>query len=115
MSKHVNGLEILLGNLDKMQRTWEDGIADAADEIAHLLAAYAKANHPWKPRTGNTDNSTTGTIATITKEYALIVLSAGMEYDVFLELARQGKWSWLWPAVEANEKRIMEIVARHLG
>lgn len=115
MSKHVKGLDILLGNLDKRERTWEQGIEDAADEIAHLLESYAKSNHLWKPKTGNTDTSTKGSVAELTNEYALIVLSAGMDYDVFLELARAGKWSWLWPAIEANPKRIMQILVKHLG
>jgi hypothetical protein len=115
MSKRVNGLELLLGNLDKMQARWEQGIDAAAEEIAHLLEAYAKSNHLWTPRTGNTDNSTKGTVAERTREYVLVVLSAGMEYDVFLETARQGKWAWLWPAVEANRENILKILARHLG
>ena len=86
----------------------------AADEIAHLLEAYAKSNHLWKPQTGNTDNSTRGFVAAVTEDTITIVLSAGMSYDVFLELARSGKWAWLWPAVEANRERIREILAKHL-
>lgn len=86
----------------------------AGGEIASLLANYAKTNHPWTPRTGATDVSTKGTVVEATAEFVTIVLSAGMTYDVFLEFARQGKWAWLGPAVEACKPQILESLGRHL-
>lgn len=90
-------------NLEKWYR---DGImrrcAEVMEEIAVILEDYAKTHHGWKPRTGATDVSTRGFISEVTPMMITAVLTAGMEYDVFLELARSGKWAWLWPAVEAN-------------
>ena len=86
----------------------------AARQIAGELEAYAKGNHPWSVRTGNTNQSTKGTVVEPEENILEIVLSAGMDYDVFLELAREGKWAWLWPAIIANEDRIRLIFAEEL-
>jgi hypothetical protein len=83
----------------------------AMEEIAAILEGYAKSHHKWKPDTGATDTSTRGFIAEVTPSVITAVLKAGMEYDVFLELAREGKWSWLWPAIEANK----DVIRRKLG
>ena len=99
----LRGQEEVFRNLDKW---YTDGIfkkaATVMEEIAAILEGYAKANHPWEPQTGATDTSTRGFIAEVTPKVITAVLTAGMEYNVFLELAREGKWAWLWPAVEAN-------------
>ncbi|MGL1399977.1 hypothetical protein ACSTI4_23555, partial [Vibrio parahaemolyticus] len=72
----------------------------AAQEIALTLQHYAQANHPWKMDTGATDLSTLGEVSEdLSAHVYTIVLSAGMDYDVFLELAHSGKWAWIWPAV----------------
>lgn len=107
MAGLLRGQEEVLRNLDHW---YHDGIlkqaATAMEEIAALLEGHAKSNHPWKPDTGATDVSTKGFIAEATPLVITAVLTAGMSYDVFLELARDGKWAWLWPAIEANMDEI---------
>lgn len=110
----VHGLSQVLRNLDAFERQMYQRVIAAGDEIGLLLANYAKTNHAWTPRTGMTDVSTAGGVFEATREYVRIVLSAGMSYDVFLETAREGRWSWLWPSVEANRGNIMSILRRHL-
>jgi hypothetical protein len=100
-----------------LQKWYKDGIlaeaARAMEEIMAVLEGYAKTHHPWTPDTGATDVSTRGFIAAATPKIIIGILTAGMAYDVFLELAHDGKWSWLWPAIEANEdfikKRLKDI------
>jgi len=98
----LRGQDQVNRNLDKWYQGTLRNAVQAMEEIAAILEGYAKSNHPWKPDTGNTDVSTHGFIAEATPLVINAVLTAGMEYDVFLELARDGKWAWLWPAVEAN-------------
>jgi hypothetical protein len=43
------------------------------------------------------------------------VLSAGMEYSVFLELARGGKWAFLMPVLVRHEADIIAILQQQLG
>lgn len=95
-------------NLDKWYRGRLDAAVRAMEEIAVILEGYAKSNHPWKPDTGATDVSTRAFIAEATPKMITVVLSVGMAYDVFLELARDGKWAWLWPAVETNLDKIKQ-------
>lgn len=111
----IRGLDVVLGNLERVGLDFVSKRHEAADEIAHLLADYAKAHHPWKPQTGATDTSTRGDIAEETREFVLIALSAGMDYDVFLELAHEGRWAWLAAAVEACRPQMMEILVRKLS
>ncbi len=100
----LKGVDEVQRNLD---RWYHDDLLQNAvvvmEEIAALLEGYAKSNHEWQPQTGNTDTSTRGFISEVTPQVITAVLTAGMGYDVFLELARNGQWAWLWPAVEANK------------
>jgi hypothetical protein len=110
----VQGLEQAQRNLEVYARGLRSGALLAAHEIAALLEGYAKAHHPWSPDTGATDVSTKGTVAEVSDEMIRIVLSAGMEYDVYLEFAREGKWAWLWPAIVANKDNIRNILRKRL-
>ncbi len=102
----LRGLDHVQRNLDLYYQGALRKAVVAMEEIAALLEGYAKANHPWQPRTGATDVSTRGFISEATPLVITATLSAGMEYDVFLELARDGRWAWLWPAIEANLETI---------
>lgn len=98
----LRGLDQVQANLDRYYTGTLRRAAEAMEEIAVILEGYAKSHHPWKDDTGNTTNSIRGFIAEATPMTITAVLSAGMEYDVFLELAHDGKWAWLWPAIESN-------------
>lgn len=111
----VGGFREVEANLEKLEADIHRRTVEAGDEIGHYLANYAKTHHPWTPRTGLTDVSTVGGVYKETREYVQVVLSAGMSYDVFLELAMEGRWSWLLPAVEASQAQIMSILERHLA
>lgn len=108
----LQGDKEVLANLDR----WYSGkllvLRRAMDNIGRILEGYAKSHHPWTPRTGHTDLSTRGKISAATQEYIETVISAGMDYDVYLELAREGKWAWLYPAVVANEDLIKSIITK---
>jgi hypothetical protein len=86
----------------------------AAYEIGIMLEEYAKTHHNWTPITFMTDNTTGSTIEE-TSDTIYIWLSSGSDHAKYLELARQGKWAWLRPAILNNKDRIMEILRSHLG
>jgi len=98
----LKGLDQVQQNLDRYYTGALRRAATAMEEIAAILEGYAKSSHPWTEDTGNTAKSIRGFISEVTPKIIRVTLSAGMEYDVFLELAREGKWAWLWPAIEAN-------------
>lgn len=107
----LKGLNQVQANLDKYYTGVLAKAAVAMQEIAALLEGYAKSHHPWHDKSGNTSTSIAGFISEVTPLVITATLSAGMEYDVFLELARDGKWAWLWPALEANTDAIKAILA----
>lgn len=136
---NVAGIETIVKNLEALEGRFLEATVKAAEEIAHFLANDAKVNHGdtpraagwvypgggikrrWRPAgkgygdvTGHTTQSISGDVVEITREYVMLALSAGMDYDVFLEKARQGKWAFLWPAVTRNRDVIEGIWARHL-
>ena len=108
----MEGLEGVVRNLRDLERRMLRQTEEAAGEIAALLADYAKTHHDWRPVTGATDVSTVGSWERVREDLIRIVLSAGREYDVMLELARGGKWAWLRSAMEANLSDIQRILAR---
>ena len=101
-------------NMDRINRRLHEQALVAAREISLVLEGYAKTHHRWMRDTGMTDASTRGTVERVSEDIIRVILSAGMEYNVTLELARSGKWAWLWPAVEANRDQIRNIIRRRL-
>ena len=82
----------------------------AMQEVMAALEGSAKSEHSYTDRTGNTTNSIQGTVAEASAELVRGILSAGMDYDVFLELARAGKWAFLWPTIERHHDDILAII-----
>jgi len=112
---NIQGLEQALRKLDVYAAGLKSGANLAAHEIALMLEGYAKSHHLWTVHTGNTTNSIRGTVAEASDEIIRVVLSAGMDYDVYLELAHEGKWAWLWPAIVACKETIRTILKKRLG
>lgn len=115
MAGFVTGLRDVERSLEALYTGERRAIANAMREICSVLADWAKTNHDWMPETGNTDASTRADIVKAGLDEIVVALSAGMSYDVFLELAHSGRWAWLWPAMTANQTRILEILVKHCG
>jgi len=114
MPVDVSGVEACIDGLEAAVEGMQRQAQAAAGDIAKLLQEYARAHHPWQNRSSRTQETTLGIVAEVSEELVLISLSAGMDYDIVLETARSGKWSWLWPAIEANKEEILRILHWHL-
>jgi len=113
VSVYVTGLEGVQANLLKIGELMGAAMNTAMNEIAQMLEEYAKQNHPWVNQTGDTEASITGAVVKATATEIILSLSAGMPYDVFLELAHNGNWAWLWPSMTANEDQILNLLRDH--
>lgn len=131
------GIEDVVANLARYEIEQRMRLRLACEEVAQLLERYAIMNHPWNVFTGATNVTTKGTWAEVAGDLYEVVLSAGMWYDVYLELAGPtrgdyarhsaslphnslqefggGKYAWLWPAISANQREIINTFARHLA
>jgi hypothetical protein len=110
----TTGIDTVTQALHDYQLDQQNRIRLACIEIAHYLEQYAITNHLWKVRTQATNVTTKGTFDEVGEDLYAVVLSAGMDYDVFLELIKNGKYAWLWPAMVENEKVILDTFARHM-
>lgn len=108
-------LAMVTRNLKAAVGAMEGALHDAAVEIAALLETYAKTHHLWRNVTGQTQATTHAEIVEETSSHILIALTSETDHAQFLELAYQGRFSWLWPAVEANRSECLAIVRKHLA
>lgn len=110
----VKGAEDVIRNLER----WRDGrIAKAEmvgkNDIAPMLETYAKQNRPWQDRTGNARRGLHSKVVVTTKDIA-IQLHHGVQYGVYLELSRAGKYAILRPTIDANRSRIESMLEKIL-
>lgn len=137
----MDGIDGINANIRALRDRLLAAAADAADESAHLLESYAKANAPWTDRTTHLRNSLDGTWE-VNLSTATVMISFSKEYGPFLDpghfakrnttrwSTRKGKTtvqrisdhafgSWvsypiLWPTVAHNAHRVTGIFARHM-
>jgi hypothetical protein len=136
ISFQFTGIEGVIGNLLKYEQEQRARLRLACEEIAKMLESYAIMHHPWTVRTQGTNLTTLGTWDELPDAIYQVVLSAGMNYDRFLELAgpvrgdyaaheaalpntalssaNAGKWAWLYPTMIACHQEALNTFARHL-
>lgn len=87
----------------------------AMEQVCEALQGWAKAEHSYTDRTSNNTNSIRAFVAEATPALVRGILTAGMEYSVFLELARDGRWAFLLPVIERHEADILHIIETALS
>lgn len=77
-----------------------------AYEQAAEMEAYAKTNAPWQDRTGAARASLSATVEE-TGPIGTIVLSHGVDYGIWLEVANGGRFAIIAPTIDAFGPRTM--------
>lgn len=80
-------------------------VTSVAGRIATLMQNDARANAPWTDRTGNARGGLFGTAERdVAQKLVVIYLSHGpdIDYGVFLELARAGKYAIVLSTIEKH-------------
>ena len=111
----LEGLDTVLGNWDKQCDRWQTKSAEAIEQITTAMEGWAKSEHSYTDRTSNNTNSIRGFVAEASPTIIRGVLTAGMSYSVFLELARDSKWAFLLPVVTRHRADIIKILKQALG
>jgi hypothetical protein len=101
--------------LREMEALLYERAAGAADEIATYLETYSKTTAPFTDRTGNLRASIKGSATRLRRDLFTVILEATMEYAIFVELIREGKYAYIWPSIADNQGRIMEIWHKRLA
>ncbi len=76
---------------------------------AGTMEGYAKSHAPWTDRTGHARQSLHGGVDTDDDRF-IFYLSHGVEYGIWLELARGGNYAIVRPTVDAHLPRIRRTV-----
>jgi hypothetical protein len=82
-----------------------------AQDWAGELEGRAKEEAPWKDRTGNARNGLRGETM-VGRDEVKIALAHSIEYGVFLELARDGRYAILKPTLDAAVPQIYRTYER---
>ena len=106
----VTGMEEAQRKLVEVALLLQERAKVAVEEVMAALEGWAKSEHLYTDRTANTTVSIKGQVAEASALLVRGVLSAGMDYDVYLELARDGKWAFLWPTIEKHKDDIRKMI-----
>jgi hypothetical protein len=93
-------------NMAQVNRKMRAAVGVYADTAAKKMEGQAKRGAPWTDRTSNARNSIQGDFGWRGNQ-AIITLSGGMEYSVYLELAMGKKYAILYPTVLKNAPDIL--------
>lgn len=78
-----------------------------AETAALSLQNYMKQNRPWTDRTGQARQRLTAHVETVPKGYQ-IVLSHGVDYGVWLELAHEKRFAIIHPTILAKGSEVID-------
>lgn len=101
----------ILRNLAAVKKRMESGLDKGLVKAVEMIADYARTHHKYTKRSGDTEATTEGGMYERTAEKLVAIVTAGMDYDVFLERARKGAWAFLWPAVLDKKGDVLKIIA----
>ncbi len=77
-----------------------NGVLQIAQRYAPEIEAWMKTNASWEDRTGNARQSLIGDVEDIANQAVILIMSHGVEYGTFLELANAGKYAVVTPALD---------------
>lgn len=97
----------------------ERDIVKLCEALATEIQAWMKANHAWQNITGAAEAGLYAELLHIAGEFAGVLLSHGdsVPHAIWLEVAHQGRFSILAPALDTFGPRLLkgvrEIVRKH--
>lgn len=76
-----------------------------------IVAAQAKHDAPWRD---HSHDARSGIHYTVERHGSIftITLSGSVHYLVYLELAHGKRWAVLWPVMQKNKERMLQIIAK---
>lgn len=75
-------------------------LSDLVDKYAPQIESWMKANAPWTDRTANARQALRADTEKLMRQSYEIVLGHGVEYGKWLELANQGRYAIIAPAID---------------
>lgn len=94
-SINANSLVSGLSNLDNIMKL---RVSAYAHTVSKDLEGYAKSHRPWTDRTGHARQRLTGYVQETSTGFRIII-AHGVDYGIWLELAKEKKYAILEPTV----------------
>ena len=91
---------------DVRRRQVERGVMRVAERMAKEIEAHMKATARWQDRTGDARRLLQAEVIDVTGRAALILLTHGVDYGVFLEMKPQ--YQIIAPTLDLYGPRIMQ-------
>lgn len=85
----------------------EAAIRMYSETAALKLQNYMRDNAPWTDRTGDARKRLTGTVYKVSNGYQ-IILSHGVNYGIWLELAHEKRFAIIQPTIQVNSNEVMK-------
>lgn len=92
---------------DMRRRQVERGVTKVATRYANEIEQWMKANRKWTDRTGEARATLKAEVIDVTGRAALILLTYGVDYGVFLETMQAGRFAIIAPALDHFGPRLM--------
>lgn len=100
---------------DAYARAIQRGLVALGLRYAPQIEAWMKKNAVWTDRTGNARQTLWSDVMEVGTQAVVIILSHGMDYGVFLELANAGTYAIITPALDHFAPRIWRDVQRMMS
>lgn len=110
MTVQWQGREDINRNLMLYTAKVREALLNLAQYFAARMEEYAKTNAPWQDRTANARQSLYAHAFTMAEEAVVIRLGHGVNYGIFLETRWAGKYSVLWPTIQAHLPQIRRML-----
>lgn len=75
---------------------------------ASTLKAQMQHNRPWRDRTGMAKALLDASVSKVGATTLRMTLSHGVQYGIWLELAREKKYAILWPTINLQGPKLIE-------
>jgi len=87
-----------------------EAVNQVAAYFAPVLETYARKNAPWTDRTSNARTGLHTWVEELSKDIVVLYLSHSVYYGIFLETRAAGRWSAVWPAIQAHLPKITAML-----
>ena len=96
--------------VERYKKSLIQAVYALAQRWATALADDARANAPWTDRTGHARRSLAGRMVRLATA-AVIILSHGAEYGIYLERRWGGRYATIMPTIQRNQAAVMADLA----
>ena len=106
-NSHLDTEDVEKG-LSNIENRMNAAIKIYCDTAAKTMETYAKQNRPWTDRTGAARQRLVGSHETLNEHTERITIAHGVDYGLWLELAKEKKYAILEPTIRLEGPKVIQ-------